>query len=446
MSCLVFISYRRADQRALAEWLYDRLASELHGDEIFLDREALEEGEVFPERIQRAIEAALVFIALVGPQWNPLDSNGNRRLNDARDFIRREVALGIECAANDPRRLFLPVLFDGATMPPADQLPECMRTLADKYNAMSLPPDRSYKEGLVGIVQTVVRRLDDLDTTAPEDKWVIQQITDELGGLDRHRIRRIGQELSRRFSEIGVAPESSRALARSIYKVGPAALECLLTLGKLDERVGSLLELLATHWIKAETAQSLRQTLGDSRVGKNVALECDYADFTPRECLLKASRTPSGWPKVSVKSSDEPQEIVEQIHEDLLLRFSQKLLARKTTVRLDASVSTQVHRQRERADICALLVRRRVDEGRALPIILLLDHRMALDRTLIREVQNAFPPLHFLVATGDPDELKVTGRFAAILTPSDTEQQEKDAYDAYADAQELIEERRSKTS
>lgn len=44
MSYRVFISYRRADQPALAEWLHDRLTGELNADEVFLDRDALEMG------------------------------------------------------------------------------------------------------------------------------------------------------------------------------------------------------------------------------------------------------------------------------------------------------------------------------------------------------------------------------------------------------------------
>ena len=107
MSYRVFISYRRVDQPALAAWLHDQLAGELHADEVFLDRDALESGELFPERIQRAIESALVFVALIGQQWNPVTAAGGRRLDDVRDFVRREIAAGSECVRNDSRRFLL---------------------------------------------------------------------------------------------------------------------------------------------------------------------------------------------------------------------------------------------------------------------------------------------------------------------------------------------------
>jgi hypothetical protein len=437
MGFQIFISYRRADQPALAEWLYDRLACELQVDEVFFDREALESGEVFSEKVQRAIESAPVFIALIGPQWNPLTTAGARRLDNALDYVRREVAAGLECIRTDSRRLFLPVLFDGAAIPPDEQLPACLHSLRT-YNAVSL--SLNYRDGLRQIEQTVVRRLDELDATAPEEKRILRKITDVLAELDRHRIRQIGRELKLRFPAISTAPESARALARSIYAIGPVALECLLTLGKPDGRIALLLELLATHWIKTATAQTLRQTLGQSQVGKKIALECNYPDFTPRKCLLKASPSASDWPVVPVKEADEPEEIVEQIHEELLLRFSERLSARKTKIQPD-NLPDDTRRQRERAKICEILARRRVDERRALPVILMLDHRTALDRTVIQKVQQAFPPLHILVATVDPDELKITGSYAAILAPSDTEEEERDAYDAYTDAREIITER-----
>lgn len=445
MSYRVFISYRRADQPALAQWLHDLLAGELYADEVFLDHEGLEVGEVFPERIDRAIESALVFVALIGPQWNSLVPSGNRRLDDARDFVRREVALGLKYAENDARRLLLPVLFDGAAVPSSDQLPECLRALAS-YQVLSIPRERSYNEGLRSVVQTVLRRLEESDTTPSEEKWIVQQITDDLLGLDRYRIRRIGQALSDRFKEIGTAPESARTLAWAIYSIGPAAVECLLALNMPDERMRALLELLATHWIRAETARTLRQTLGDPHAGSKVAIECDYADFTPSGCLLKASHQSQGWPTVKVKPSDVPEEIIQQIHEALWQCFFKRLNPRKTRAARPAAETSDVRSSRERDEICKLLTERRIDLGRPLPVVLYMDHIMALDGTLIREVQKAFPPLHILVATGELDELMVSGRFAAVLKPSETEQEEQDAYVAYADAQELIESRRKGNS
>src|ERR1043166_4235248 len=127
MSYQVFISYRRKDQPApvLAEWLYERLVPEVGVSGVFLDRDELDEGDNFPDRLQRAVEEAIVFVALIGPQWNPASPSAGRRLDNPKDFVRREVAWALECKEADARRLILPVVFGGATFPSTTELPDC---------------------------------------------------------------------------------------------------------------------------------------------------------------------------------------------------------------------------------------------------------------------------------------------------------------------------------
>jgi len=60
----VFISYRRADQPALAQWLHDRLAGELHADEVFLDYEGLEVGRYYEFVVQSRSEARDLVLSL----------------------------------------------------------------------------------------------------------------------------------------------------------------------------------------------------------------------------------------------------------------------------------------------------------------------------------------------------------------------------------------------
>jgi hypothetical protein len=422
MSYRVFISYRRKDQPApvLAEWLYDRLLPELGLSGVFFDKHELEEGDDFPERLKDAVEEAIVFVVLIGPNWNPVTAQGERRLDNHRDFVRQEVARALEWKEADSRRLVLPVLFDGAPFPSEGELPNCLHMLT-KFNGF--PLESPYQEGLSKIVQSVVRRLDDFDSIPAEEKWILQQIGNTLPS-DRYRIRQIGRELKEGFDIIPFVPESARSLARALYLVGPQALQHLLTLENRDAEINGLLRLLATHWIKPETARDLQNAFMSSANGKVAAIECDYSNFTPNASLLKASHDICGWPTVSINPKDEIEEIILQVHEKLLQEFQLNTIPKRTRAATRPSFSMKEQREK----IHKLLL-----EYQPLPVVLHLDHLMALDHNLIEQLRKEFPPLHVLVATGDLEELKIVGRFAPIpiTKPAQTDEDEEKAYRAY---------------
>ncbi len=77
-------------------------------------------------------------------------------------------------------------------------------------------------------------------------------------------------------------------------------------------------------------------------------------------------------------------------------------------------------------------------KGYHLPVVLQMEHWMALDQDLIHQLRIAFPPLHILVTTPDPDELKTAGSFISISKPADTEVQEQDAFEAYSEAKNRL--------
>ena len=65
----VFISYRRADTGGHAGRLFDRLSRWFDAGEVFFDVDTFDAGDVFPERIERAIRAAKVVLVVIGPGW-----------------------------------------------------------------------------------------------------------------------------------------------------------------------------------------------------------------------------------------------------------------------------------------------------------------------------------------------------------------------------------------
>jgi hypothetical protein len=130
----VFISYRREDAAPYAGRLYDALARELGDDQVFLDIDALRPGDSFNAHIREAIEASTVVLVVIGRQWlDAADPLGERRLRDGSDIVRQEVA----AALKDDRRVVVPVLVGGASLPGQDQLPSEIAPLA-MYQACEL--------------------------------------------------------------------------------------------------------------------------------------------------------------------------------------------------------------------------------------------------------------------------------------------------------------------
>src|SRR5579875_3241282 len=93
----VFISYRRSDTTAgYASWIYERLTASFGPEHVFMDVDSIAPGVDFVEHLQRAVAAADVLVALIGPGWlNAVSERGTRRLDDPADFVRLEIATAL---------------------------------------------------------------------------------------------------------------------------------------------------------------------------------------------------------------------------------------------------------------------------------------------------------------------------------------------------------------
>lgn len=127
----VFISYRRDDSAATAGRLRDRLRDALGAERVFFDAGSIEAGADFVASIGAAIRRSDAMIVVIGAGWADPETGG-RRLREPGDFVRTEARLALE----RPIRV-LPVLVDGAAMPPAAALPEDLAPLA-RLNAFEL--------------------------------------------------------------------------------------------------------------------------------------------------------------------------------------------------------------------------------------------------------------------------------------------------------------------
>lgn len=133
----IFVSYRRQDSAYPAGWLYDRLAERFGHDQVFKDVDSIDLGEDFGAAISDAVGECDVLLALIGPDWLTVTGpDGNRRLDDAQDFVRIEIE-----AALARNVLLVPILVEGVNMPRAADLPPSLAPLV-RRQALELSPNR----------------------------------------------------------------------------------------------------------------------------------------------------------------------------------------------------------------------------------------------------------------------------------------------------------------
>lgn len=124
----VFISYRREDSAGHAGRLFDQLAARLGQHNVFMDVDAIRPGEDFTRVIDERIARCDVMIVMIGKEWLHCQTvDGRRRLDDADDFVRREIIAGLRRSL-----VVMPVLVAGAAMPSAAQLPPELAVLASR--------------------------------------------------------------------------------------------------------------------------------------------------------------------------------------------------------------------------------------------------------------------------------------------------------------------------
>lgn len=129
----VFVSYRRDDVPDATDRLTASLVGHLGKDHVFLDIDSIEIGARFASVVGKWVARCDVLLAVMGPGWlSATDGDGNRRLDDPKDFVRLEIEAGLTRSVR-----VVPVLIHGAKIPKASELPESLVPLLDR-NAVEL--------------------------------------------------------------------------------------------------------------------------------------------------------------------------------------------------------------------------------------------------------------------------------------------------------------------
>ncbi|MES2717204.1 MAG: toll/interleukin-1 receptor domain-containing protein [Pseudomonadota bacterium] len=134
----IFISYRRQDSLVWAGRLFDTLRLHFGGRMVFMDiNGGIPRGANFERRLAAALEGCDALLALIGPQWlHHAGPDGARRLDQAHDWVRREIAGSLQ--RNIP---VVPVLLGGAQMPAEADLPADLQPLCKQQKAVLADTD-----------------------------------------------------------------------------------------------------------------------------------------------------------------------------------------------------------------------------------------------------------------------------------------------------------------
>jgi hypothetical protein len=137
----IFLSYRRDDSRADAGRLYDRLSARFGAETVFMDIDDIVAGENFVEKLKDTLSRCSTLLVVIGPHWlDVADESGRRRLWSPDDYVRLEIASGLERGIT-----LIPVLVGGAHMPARADLPPDIADLA-LHQAIAIADDRFHED------------------------------------------------------------------------------------------------------------------------------------------------------------------------------------------------------------------------------------------------------------------------------------------------------------
>jgi hypothetical protein len=142
----IFISYRKDDSASIALNIAQSLQREFGVENVFHDID-LKAGQRFPAILKDYLDQCSALLAIIGPHWsNVQDQFGKRRLDDESDWVRLEIATALR------RRIsVIPVLVEGAPLPPPSELPSELCGLLD-HQAATITTTR-YRHEISGLIR-----------------------------------------------------------------------------------------------------------------------------------------------------------------------------------------------------------------------------------------------------------------------------------------------------
>lgn len=144
------MSYRREDSADIAGRIYDRLAGDFDRTQVFMDVDNIPLGVDFRRHLQQMVSTCDVVLVVMGNNWlSATTSDGNRRIDNPKDFVRIEVETALQ--RDIP---VIPVLVRGAAIPTETELPQVLSTLAYR-NGIAVASDHNFHRDMDRLVKSL---------------------------------------------------------------------------------------------------------------------------------------------------------------------------------------------------------------------------------------------------------------------------------------------------
>jgi hypothetical protein len=153
MATQIFVSYRREDTADITGRICDRLQQKYGEPAVFKDVDSIPPGRDFRKYLDSKIKECAVVLVVVGADWMKEDSKtGAMRLDNPHDFVRIEIESALKRGIP-----VIPLLVEGASLPPEARLPEGMRDFVYRQARVigHDPNFRLHMEVLIGDLERI---------------------------------------------------------------------------------------------------------------------------------------------------------------------------------------------------------------------------------------------------------------------------------------------------
>jgi hypothetical protein len=134
----------------------DRLRSHFGDGTVFIDVDSIPYGLDFRTYLDEQVSKCQVLLAVMGKDWLTVkDEDGRQRLQSANDFVRIEIEAALR--RNIP---VIPLLVQGAEMPPEKKVPESLRPLRFR-NGTQIRHDPDFHRDMDRLIKNLEQHLRD---------------------------------------------------------------------------------------------------------------------------------------------------------------------------------------------------------------------------------------------------------------------------------------------
>lgn len=128
-----FASYRRDDEPHFVGRVVGDLRSCFGPSSVFHDIDGINEGEMWPQALRRALQGSVVLLAFIGKKWhNSWSDDCGPRLWNPNDWVRKEICTALDSAG----KVVIPVLVGDTPIPRSGALPKgCSLNKLNKLQA-----------------------------------------------------------------------------------------------------------------------------------------------------------------------------------------------------------------------------------------------------------------------------------------------------------------------